>query len=577
MSLDRQMKKYMEAKLEENVPNPYGKKKTIKVKKPGLPLWAKICIPVTAVAVTLGCAVGLINFVIGNNLEHMISKLNGCSIDMENVAGFAVCNAPTNESKTPKLTHISKLHAPEEEPDDSDDEEENNGEEYPSYWTEEELELYKWEQDYDWDPTKANVLVTISEDGKIDEVIYERTNNSGVVRQDKLGNCVAVYVSNNFTYAMYVNDSEYQFWTEINFAQELRYFNGFHCHHEEMQTLVIHNATGKVYALKDIFPQLNQISGAKNYTMQAQPTKDDFLSIVTLYGRYVNAWFKVLYDEENGVTYKYILPIEDCYRRLGVAHSDKYGQMYASDQVLEWTQTVRNGEIEGLKNCSPYERLDDILIFNENEVYYGNDNRVYIFQNDKLKVFKENYELEDVDPNISVSFEGFSTEFFDNGARQGGGYVYHFEQGYLYSMFGQVWKMNEDKVLIPQDRLEGSFPKYADDGYLIGGELIAIINTHELYSYSLDGELAMIQFGLKDGVPSANIMKIMDASELEMCGHRMVVLQDELPNMQRGPTKYYIVTVANGRPYANYVAYGDHGGMIGLANPVTEPLDLSIS
>ena len=136
--------------------------------------------------------------------------------------------------------------------------------------------MYDWESDYDWDPTKANVLISINEDGKVKEVVYERTNDRGQVRQDVLGNAAAVYVSNSFTYVMYVNDSEWDFWKRINFAQEMRTFNGFHCHHERMQTIVIHNETGKVFALNDLFSQVNENSGKKYHTMQVDPFREDF-------------------------------------------------------------------------------------------------------------------------------------------------------------------------------------------------------------------------------------------------------------------------------------------------------------
>ena len=183
-----------------------------------------------------------------------------------------------------------------------------------------------------------------------------------------------------------------------------------------------------------------------------------------------------------------------------------------------------------------------------------------------------NFELVDVEPNLSVTFEGFANEFFDNGAENGSGFVFHFEEGYLYSMFGQVWKQNNEGVLEKYCNLEGKFAEYAKDGYMIGGEIIAIVNTHLVYNYSVDGELVQLKFGLKDGEPSYKSYKIMDASEISLYGHRMTILQDELPDMQRGPTKYFVLSVIDGRPYVNYVAYGDNGGMYGTANPITEPI-----
>ena len=53
-----------------------------------------------------------------------------------------------------------------------------------------------WDDDlYDWDPTRANVLISIDEIGKINEVVYERSNVLGLVRRSKLVNAAMVYVS----------------------------------------------------------------------------------------------------------------------------------------------------------------------------------------------------------------------------------------------------------------------------------------------------------------------------------------------------------------------------------------------
>lgn len=574
MNLDRQIEQYMDQKMEENVPNPYNKKRK---KKSHLPLWAKICIPVTAVAMTAAVAVPFLSNFLTNNMNLAVERLRGTYVDMENVKAFAICS-PDAKTKAPKLSKISKLNAPDSSENTENPEGDSEGDDSESEysWTEEELELYNWESDYDWDPEKANVLVSLDDEGKITEVIYERTNDRGQVRQDVLGNCVAIYVSKSFTYAMYVDDSEYQFWVDINFAQELRYPSGFYCHHESMQTIVIHNETGKVYALKDVIPQVSAISGAKNYTMQAHPTKDDFLYISPMYGNLLPQWYQVLYDDENGITYKFVLPEETEYRRIGVAKSDKYGQIYMSLQYVNWDYPYLMRLNDILPNCQYFNRVGEVAIFDHNGAYFGNDDRVYIFQDNKLKVFKENYELEDVSPDTSVTFEGLANEFFDNGAENGSGYVFHFEDGYLYSMFGQVWKQNDEGIFEKYYDLQGKFAEYAKDGFMMGGEIIAIVNTHLAYNYSVDGELVQLKFGLENGEPSYKSYKIMDASEISVYGHRMIVYQDELPDMSRGPTKYYILTVVNGRPYANYVAYGDHGGMYGTANPVTEPIDLSI-
>ena len=42
-----------------------------------------------------------------------------------------------------------------------------------------------------------------------------------------------------------------------------------------------------------------------------------------------------------------------------------------------------------------------------------------------------------------------------------------------------------------------------------------------------------------------------------------------------GPTKYFLLTVKDGEVGAQYIAYGDHGGMIGVAGTISEPIDFS--
>ena len=156
------------------------------------------------------------------------------------------------------------------------------------------------------DPNAASVLVSMDNEGKIKEVVYERTNGEGVVRQDTLGNCAAVFTSKSFTYVMYVSDGEWDFWKQGNYAQEMINPNGFHCHHNELQTIVIHNQTGKVFPLKDLIKQVDKYSNGKNYTMQAVPSKDDFISVKPMYGNLVPQLYDVIYDEEQ-IRYDFVI------------------------------------------------------------------------------------------------------------------------------------------------------------------------------------------------------------------------------------------------------------------------------
>ena len=139
MNLDRQIEQYMDQKMEENVPNPYNKKKK---KRSHLPLWAKICIPITAVAMTAAVAIPILNNFLTNNMNLAVQRLRGTYVDMENVKAFAICS-PDAKTKAPKLSKISKLNAPDssEEPENPEGDSEGDGDESEYSWTEEELEL----------------------------------------------------------------------------------------------------------------------------------------------------------------------------------------------------------------------------------------------------------------------------------------------------------------------------------------------------------------------------------------------------------------------------------------------------
>ena len=91
MKLEKMMKKRIDHNLDQIVKNPYETKK-----KKKFPLWAKIMIPVTAVTAAVAIPILVINT---NNLEHMISRLNGSLINMEGVTGFGIGNAPDKNGK----------------------------------------------------------------------------------------------------------------------------------------------------------------------------------------------------------------------------------------------------------------------------------------------------------------------------------------------------------------------------------------------------------------------------------------------------------------------------------------------
>lgn len=570
MNFEKSLKQRINQKLDKEVPNPYKKKKRF-------PLWAAITISVTAVTTAAAIPIIVLN---AKNLESIISQLNGAYINMEGVAGFGIGNAPASngKAKLKTLHYLNNSEYKESENAPSSSDFLSN-----TSWTDEERELYDWESDYDWDPDKANVLFTLDDAGQVEEVIYERTNGRGQVRQNRLGNAAAMFVSKNFTYVMYVNDDEWDFYKEIDYAQELRQPSGFHVHHELRQTIVIHNKTGKIFALKDLQTKVSEITGVKNYTMQADPTRDDFIHVDPMYGNWdqmTPLWFKMRYDEElETIIYDDILPEGSEFKRSHTAKEDKYNQLYVLADDEGYDQTIRLKEDLEIVELNTYKIIDSTLITRKtNSVFFGSDYRAYAIQNNQLKVFGEGFTLSPIEPETVVNFEGLANEFYDGFNDTGwlNGSCFHYEEGYLYSAFGEVWKVDNDGALTKLENLDGSFARYTNDVLMIGGKIIAFIETSDYYHYSVDGRLVQLSFSLKDGVPSYEARHIINMTEYTSYGHRFVALQDDKGGFGRGFTKYFLITVINDTPQAQYIAYGNNGGMLGVVGTISEPIDLTV-
>ena len=565
MNFEKRLKQQITKKLDQQVPNPYKRKR--------FPLLAKIMIPVTAVTAAVAVPIIIMNT---NKMDYFISKINGSYIDMANVAGFGIGNTPTNngKAKIKKMQYLKNNDYMDEQDDDDS-----------SSWSDDQREYYDWESDYDWDPDKANVLFTLDENGRVTEVIYEMTNGRGQVRQEHLGNAAAMFVSKSFTYVMYVNDSTWDFYKEIDYAQELRQPSGFHVHHNEMQTIVIHNETGKVFALKDLLTQISQETGVKNYTMQADPTRDDFIHVDPPYGnleQMKSRFYKVRWnDEEQNIIYENVLPENSGYKRSHTAKEDKYGQLYVLADDEGYDQTVRLDKNLEIKDLSAnYSIIDKTLIVKKtNSVFFGNDNRAYVVQYDQLKVFGENFELSPIEPETVVNFEGMANEFFSilNDTGWLNGSCFHYENGYLFSALGEVWQVDSDGAMHKSDDLEGSFATYTNDAFMIGGEIVAFVDTNQNMHYSVDGRIVQLEFSLKDGVPSCEAKHVINASFYQSYGHRIVIDQDTNGGMGGGSAKYYLIMVIDGKACAQYIAYGANGGMSGVAGTISEPIDLTVN
>lgn len=565
MNFERRMKKHIDSTLESYTPNPYPRKRH-------LPLWAKITIPIAAVATAVAVAVPIINSTSG--IGGFINRLRGTYVDMDKVSAFCIWSAPDKENARPKLKSFAKIKDNFKLNSAYEDDESSSPSINSDSWTEEQKEQYEWELDYDWDPEKASVLISMSDDGSVKEVVYERTNGRGQVRQDTLANAAAVFTTKNFTYVMYVDDAEWEFWKDVNYAQEIVCPNGFHCHHEEMQTIVIHNQTGKVFALKDLMKQVDKYSCGKNYTMQVMPTKDDFALVDPMYGNLIPQCYDVIFDEEEGLNYRYIIPEEagiidsfNWHHTIADVRRDKYGQIFVL--VNEGVDFNYRGEKE-IVSYKNHEVIDNTLIFErENEILCGTDKRMYAFDDGVLKVFGENFELTPVEKDLTVSFEGINGAMIEgNHIENDTGIVYHLEDNYLYSIFGDVYKVSDDGFYTRQDSLKGvSLPKYADEGFLLNGAIVAFVEAKNGLSpyYSTEGKVVQLYFGLEDGEPSVKSRTIMENATTYFVLHQRM-------SMDFG-YKQYLLTVDNGEARAEYVV-DRSGGRASLVKPITEPLRL---
>lgn len=543
--------------------------------KRGVALLTAAAVVASTVAVT---SYALLNF-FGGGLQNIASILKDTFVDMDGVTAFAVGNAPDDRSDSPYITAVAQVNAylPLAEQTENEITSENDSA-LPEGWD----ENFDWESDDEWDSSKDNVLIAIDEDGKMNEVVYERTNGQGEVRQDVLGNAAAMYVSKSFTYVMYLSDQEWEWWKKLDYAQRIMQPANLWSSGAEAQTVVIHNATGKVFPLSDLSAQVcEQWNEPYDPDVGAELFKEDFLCVTSWKTDHYPQWYSVVYDETNEIIrYEYIIPqdptlIEQFTFSYNVrsVRRDKYGQNYLLLHNIQHKDVYL-----GLVNLSDFTLYDNALIFHEiNAVLHGTDGRMYAFHEGKLKVFGEDFVLSPVEAGTEVALEGIAARYPFLGYEDQ--LVYKLQDGYLYSMFGQVWKVEDDGAVHEWGQLEGSFPSWVYEGYLIGGEIIAIVDTepsNDGVGYQ-SGRIAHITFDSSNGEPRAIFKHIMKANQvLVRISGRMIVEQNERPfSPQRGNTKYFLLTVQDGVPNVEYVAYGYEGGVEGLAKPITEPLNLS--
>lgn len=546
MSFEKKMQKRVIDKLNPYIPDLYPQEK----KKP-FPLWAKILIPVTATCTACAIAVPIIsNYLKTSMLERYVDKLSDTYVDMTNVSGFGLWNSKfhgktsTDNGKltsfSPINTELTPLMAP----------------------LKAETDTENWEDSYDFDPTKDNVLVSVDNNGKIKEVVYKQTNGKGEIRQTKLGYATQVYSSNNFTFVQYESFYWGEYSTQICAVYQLMNPSFFECTHEQNQTVVIHNKTGKVMPLKDVIPDINKTTGGVNYTISGRPYQKDYFCLNSMYSTYTtNVWLKFLYSEDKGIYFKNISQeiknqdneLWDKYRASSCVQEDKYGQQYilglkeAQPRVSNGIVTLENYEI----------KYNKLFFMKENQLMYGNDQRMYTFINNKLNVFGENYVLAPAETNITVTMVGL---YVKSGLTQRmNGIPYYYENGVLFSGFGETWNIESDGTLTNKTQLAGSYPEYAHNIRASNNSMIALVNCVQKGKDEddIEGDLVQINFKNENGTPSATQTKVIEKIHSISTSYQHIIahnIPDYNGNYDNVTWNYYLIDFTNGIAKADLFA-----------------------
>lgn len=406
--------------------------------------------------VTLGVALPVGLWLSGSGLDMLrtISLLRGTMVDMDDVAAFGVMGTGDSGAATVKNVASVRKTAAENEWDDS--------------W---DKDLYEWESDYDWDPDKADVLVKISDDGSIEEVVYERTNGRGVVRQDKLGYATKVYVGTEFTYVTYASSRMYDDWVLIQEHLLVHGQSSFSCCHELYQTVIIHHGTGKVFALQDLIPTMTQLIGVKQYTISMYPFDGVIGLAASMYSNsnfLEDIFFELRMDENQNLVYDNLM--RDTNFKIRNVKRDIYGNLFILNDRFN-------------------EKVGNKLYYTHSALYYGTDKRVYPIDwvDNTIMVYNSNLETEQLlEPLPDMAFVEL-TSYLDESFYVSGEYAimhpsyrfpenYVLRNGYLFSVLGTVCKIKTDGKFekLPQ-KLQGDFPSEIRYGCILDGELVVYV------------------------------------------------------------------------------------------------------
>jgi len=188
---------------------------------------------------------------------------------------------------------------------------------------------------------------------------------------------------------------------------------------------------------------------------------------------------------------------------------------------------------------------------NKTTLYYGADRRVYTTLGENLRVYNASLELGNVPETLETALTeiaGVFADFFELKAQ-----CYVLRNGYVFSMFGGMQPLGGDGRLEPlSTKLEGAFPATADGGFILGGELVAHVETGGVK------KVVLLDFSTVDEENTRiKVTEILEASHVGCNGLWMGALQGEDKD-----AKYFMITVVNGEPVCELIADLDQNGSV---------------
>jgi len=542
------------------------------------------------IAISVGLPLGLI---FSNNIANSIRSLRDTLVDMDGVAGFGIMQLGTGRDSTPIVRGMSF---------DTVDGVEGSGQGAVVHMSGIFSTNGKWEwtnddlhEDLDWHPNESQLLVTIDQFGGVEEVVYNERNGRGVIRQHRLGLVVSIYVGAEFTFVTYGCEHLFEFTNGITQGLVLMK-NHFGSRTRFYQTIIIHNETGSVFPLIDILPNVTEALGLRRQVREGNITPFDGWLVWTWGSNRLH--FKLRMDEYYNIQTDFIrndpspYDFHNAYRE-NKALQNIFRDVYGNHFVLNRSVTKQDGSI---LYVMPWQRL-----------YRGNDRRMYSKYGGVLKVFNEEFELVKVDIDLEVNLEEFVPQFVGsfwrgnyivNSTEHGtehigsrGGWAYILKNGYMFSMRGKVYTLEEDGRLEFLTQLEGRFVDYyaliereklIDAGWcetnirtlhwgyrgdIIGGEMFLFLCQHRWGSFFWHhpmGEIIHVNFSeFSRDNRVVHFNHVMYAHRMSSNGQWMIASAND--------NRYYMITADYGRVQVDFVAYTRGiGGSLFSAKPIVE-------